>query len=540
VLFVLSLAGFFLSSLLVHLLLPDQAPQLLILTGLNSVLVAVALGGSLVIPARKSLVLALLAVMMTVIFTGVFVRLLGASHLPVMVLPFNIIVLGTLYSLKFRQSASGLVLLYFPPGSPEENCYYHHTAQARFEKLRFRLFDLPFAGEWTVSQGHGGKTTHRGDWRHAWDFVVAGEDGRTYADNGSRLEDYHCYRLPVRAPDDGTVALVVDNVPNNPIGAVNLTRNWGNTIILKHADGLYSSLSHLEPNSAKVTVGQVVTRGDILALCGSSGRSPEPHLHVQFQASAHLGDVTLPYPLGVFARKQTAGFALCTSEIPAEGDRVQNLKPHRQLQQAFAFALGDTLRFACRFGADNDTVIETWHVKVDIFNSLYIESSAGAWVSVLATDSVVYLTGFRGRQHSALYYFYLSAAQLPLGHHPGLAWQDSLPLGKVLRSWVRPLSELFLLLGTPLRADVGYRFETGGEHDGVPVIGSELRISGRGPFRAVRKTSRGRVRISSGGEIAGMEYQRRGQTVFTARRIEDQDDESPATIASPVLEETHE
>ncbi len=238
VLFVLTLAGFFTNSLLVHLLLPEQAPQLLILTGLNAVLVAIALGGSLVIPSRKSLVLALLAVMMTVIFTGVFVRLLSASHLPVMVLPFNIVVLGTLYSLKFRQSASGLVLLYFPPGSPEENYYYHDTAQARFEKLRFRQFDLPFAGEWTVSQGPGGKATHQGGWRHAWDFVVEGEDGRTCENDGTKLEDYYCYRLPVRAPDDGEVVLVVDDVKNNPIGDVNLARNWGNTIILQARRGV--------------------------------------------------------------------------------------------------------------------------------------------------------------------------------------------------------------------------------------------------------------------------------------------------------------
>ncbi len=213
---------------------------------------------------------------------------------------------------------------------------------------------------------------------------------------------------------------------------------------------------------------------------------------------------------------------------------MQNLKSHRQLQEAFAFALGDTLRFACQYVDDKDAVAESWDVKVDHYNSLYIESTANAWVSVLKTESVVYLTGFRGNHRSALYYFYLAAAQVPLGYLPGLTWGDRLPLGKVLRSWVRPLSELFLLFGTPLRADVHLHFGEGA--DSGTVIESDLRVSGRGPFRAVRQSGGGRLRISPDGEIATLDYFQNGRRVFHARRLSD--DEFPATATAPVLEET--
>ena len=70
----------------------------------------------------------------------------------------------------------------------------------------------------------------------------------------------------------------------NNIGDVNLGDNWGNTIIIKHGDYLFSKISHIKEGSFKVRVGDYVKKGDVLAVCGNSGRSPEPHLHFQLQS----------------------------------------------------------------------------------------------------------------------------------------------------------------------------------------------------------------------------------------------------------------
>ncbi len=70
-------------------------------------------------------------------------------------------------------------------------------------------------------------------------------------------EDFYCFNKPVLAPADGWVEEILDGVEDNAIDQVNLTQNWGNTIVIKHADKLYTKLSHLKNNSFRVGKGDV-------------------------------------------------------------------------------------------------------------------------------------------------------------------------------------------------------------------------------------------------------------------------------------------
>jgi murein DD-endopeptidase MepM/ murein hydrolase activator NlpD len=53
----------------------------------------------------------------------------------------------------------------------------------------------------------------------------------------------------------------------------------GNCIVIDHGYGYQSTYGHL--SNMKVTVGQNVKRGDLIALTGSTGTSTGPHLHYQ-------------------------------------------------------------------------------------------------------------------------------------------------------------------------------------------------------------------------------------------------------------------
>ena len=51
----------------------------------------------------------------------------------------------------------------------------------------------------------------------------------------------------------------------------------GNTIVLDHGQGIYTVYMHL--SHMKVRCGDTVSKGDIIGLIGSTGRSTGPHLH---------------------------------------------------------------------------------------------------------------------------------------------------------------------------------------------------------------------------------------------------------------------
>jgi len=59
--------------------------------------------------------------------------------------------------------------------------------------------------------------------------------------------------------------------------------SYGNMVAIYHGHGTYTNHAHL--SKIKVRVGQKVKAGQLIGLCGSTGRSTGPHLHFEI----HLG-----------------------------------------------------------------------------------------------------------------------------------------------------------------------------------------------------------------------------------------------------------
>ena len=70
---------------------------------------------------------------------------------------------------------------------------------------------------------------------------------------------------PIRAANAGTVALASDLYMG------------GKTVIIDHGLGVFSSYGHL--SELRVKRGEKVDKGQVIGLCGSTGRSTGPHLH---------------------------------------------------------------------------------------------------------------------------------------------------------------------------------------------------------------------------------------------------------------------
>lgn len=67
---------------------------------------------------------------------------------------------------------------------------------------------------------------------------------------------------------------------------------YGNAIVIKHANGLYSQYAHL--SRIDVKVGQVVTAGQHIALSGNTGNTTGPHLHFEIRTTPNYGSAVNP------------------------------------------------------------------------------------------------------------------------------------------------------------------------------------------------------------------------------------------------------
>ena len=512
--FVFMLISFASARLFLWLLLPELESSLSMIIAFNSLLTAIALGGSLIILSKKSIYLILLSSLMVVVFSGFFHRIFLDSSLPILVLPFNLIVLTTIYSLKFRQEQSDLVLLYFTPGSPEENFYYHQTKRKRFENFKGVFAELPLFGEWFIPQGFDGEITHKDAWKYAWDFVVTDKKNSQFSNEGLETSDYYCFNLPISAPLDGEVVKVVDTIENNLIGEINLEHNWGNTIVLAHGYGLFSALSHLEADSVKVKVGDSIKKGELLATCGNSGRSPYPHLHFQFQLSDKIGDKTYKFPLSSFISNQPSGYVLKTFDYPDENESIQNVEINEIVKNSFTFTLGDIVKWKCSFGKKE--FFEAWEIKTDIYNNLFIQSSTGDSAFLYQTEKVFYITNYTGTKKSALYYFYLSAYQVPLCFKDNLFWSDEFAVPSVFGLPLRMTSELILSFRNYLSAPGNFTFYTDEENDHIKQIFSDISLRGKGPFSFYKKDLSGIISFSDKKRFEQIVYSINNKKVFSA------------------------
>lgn len=149
---------------------------------------------------------------------------------------------------------------------------------------------LPFNERWVAVNGCFSKEySHSWDiptQRYAYDFIMLDESNVSYQGDLKDIYNYYCYGKEILAPADGVVVETNNKSKDSKIlrqGKFVAKSNHiaGNYIVIKHSENEYSTLAHLKRDSIKVMVGDIVSKGQVIALCGNSGNSTEPHLHFQ-------------------------------------------------------------------------------------------------------------------------------------------------------------------------------------------------------------------------------------------------------------------
>ncbi len=417
--------------------------------GTNFMLVSLALGGFYVIPSARSFLWAALMVPVSYLLVVGLWKITAAWGLPVFSLPFCVTVLLFLRALQIAGADDRMVLTPIQYFQPEENLYrYSSGRERRLHQKTLLPIRLPFMGTWYVSQGYDGAITHRDAWRHALDFVITDRQGNAHRIPASIPADHHCFDKPVLAPADGLVEYVVDHVEDNPLGYNNTRENWGNTVIIRHAEGLYSKLSHLRRGSIRVKKGDHLRQGDIIGLCGNSGRSPVPHLHFQLQTTAWLSAATFPYPLAAFLKYNGHGYTLIEHSVPQEGDLVCNVTTHPELVQAFSFQPG--MAWTVRAG----DLSERWEVEVSPWNESYIHCrERGVRAYFISNGMVFSFTQCYGDRDSLLHQFFVLAGKVLLSAAHQVTVTDTLPIPVIAPGPIRWLQDLAAPFGIFLKME---------------------------------------------------------------------------------------
>ena len=101
---------------------------------------------------------------------------------------------------------------------------------------------------------------------------------------GPRRRRFH-YGLDLAMPTGEPIYAVFDGV----VRISKFNRSYGNLVIIHHANGLETYYAHMSKRN--VVAGQQVRSGDIIGLCGNTGRSRGSHLHWEIR---YMGNAINP------------------------------------------------------------------------------------------------------------------------------------------------------------------------------------------------------------------------------------------------------
>jgi murein DD-endopeptidase MepM/ murein hydrolase activator NlpD len=158
------------------------------------------------------------------------------------------------------------------------------------------LYKLPFyqGSNVRVSQGYHGETSHKGLSAYAVDFPVP-------------------VGTPIYAAREG---IVVGSEGSSNVGGASLEyRQYANYVIIEHSDGTMGNYFHLKQGGAVASIGQKVSKGDLVGYSGNTGYSSGPHLH--FSVSK-VDPVSMRRPMNLPIKIQTAQGVVI---LPRKGDR---------------------------------------------------------------------------------------------------------------------------------------------------------------------------------------------------------------------------
>lgn len=392
-------------------------------------------------------------VAVSVVLTDAISTLFNYYSIPVFTLPFNITVIIFIFMLSFMYYKEFNIDI---KSTPEESLTNYLSKIFRFGTVWVKI-GLPFSGKWDVYQAFDGEWTHKGKYKYAYDFVKK-QEGKTYKGEGLYASDYFAFGESILSPVNGYVVEVRTDLVDNTIGEVDRVNNWGNYIIIRSDLGFFVEISHLMQYSISVGVGEYVTVNKIIAKCGNSGYSPEPHIHIQVQDIGLLGGFTREFIFTQYLQEEK----LYLNALPKLEESVTSVITDKSVSSRFLFILDDV--FTYDVYEDNrkiDTV--TFKVKMNELSEFYLQDKDENELYFYNDSREFYFYNYHGGD-SYLKWFFILAPRIPFVSGKCLVYDDYLPI-YLLKS---KMQQIFVELMSTVKKDF-YKLKCTYKFDGTDI-----------------------------------------------------------------------
>jgi len=427
----MALVGYYFGVLVHSYLLGSLEQALYDAYAFNYILVAVALCGIFLLPTLKSFFLALIGVAISVVLTDAIGILFNYYSIPVFTIPFNLTVivfiftLSTTYYKEFNLNIKA---------TPEKSLSAYLSQIFRFGEV-YKKISLPFSGTWEVYQGVDGEWTHKGEYKYAYDFVQS-VAGKTYKNEGNYAADYYCFGESILSPVSGYVVDFRQDLVDNIIGEVDNVNNWGNYIIIKSDLGFYVEISHLMQYSVNVQVGEYVQVNSIIAKCGNSGYSPQPHIHIQVQDIGVIGGFTSEFCFSEVYKKNQLIFNTSLEK----GEEVSAVVTDRSISSRLLFILDESYSYDVYEGEKRVEQVQ-FVVKMNAYGEFYFQDEQENKLYFYNTLKEFYFSRYEG-SCSHLKELFILAPRIPFVNKVGVEYRDFLPVYLVKTKFQTLLIEL--------------------------------------------------------------------------------------------------
>ena len=432
---IMALVGFYFGVAIHSILIGSYTQALYDPYAFNYILVAIALCGVFLLPTIKNFALSLIGVAMSVILTDAIGILFNYYNIPVFTLPFNMTVIAFIFILS---------MIYYKEfnleikATPEESLSNYLSKIFRFGKVYTKI-SFPFSGTWDVYQAFDGEWTHKGHYKYAYDFVKK-SNGLTYSNEGLFVDDYYAFGQSVLSPVSGYIVDLKSDLKDNHIGEVDHINNWGNYIIIKSDLGFFVEISHLMQYSISVEVGTYVQEGTVIAKCGNSGYSPEPHIHIQVQDIGIVGAFTKEFSFSEYIQNKN----LVLNHTPALNESITSVITNPAIRSRFLFILDDAFTYEVY---ENNQFIETIKivVKMDENSAFYFEDEENNRLYFYTTLKEFYFYRYSGND-SYLKKFFILAPRIPFINSQTVEYTDYLPVYLLKTKWEQMGIELLSIV----------------------------------------------------------------------------------------------